>query len=139
MAKRQAKLAIGALIGAGIGYAAGILTAPKSGRETRHDIQKAASKAKSEAERSLKHVHSELDTLIEKGKRQFAAAGSKAQAGFEDALHKAQSAKEKARELLSALHEGEADDKDLQKAVTETKNALSHLKKFVQKPTPKKG
>ena len=52
MAKTGRKLAVGTLIGAGIGYLAGILTAPKSGRETRQDIKDATLKAKTEAERA---------------------------------------------------------------------------------------
>jgi gas vesicle protein len=40
------KLAIGAIIGAAAGIVAGVLTAPKSGKETRDDIKRKASEAK---------------------------------------------------------------------------------------------
>ncbi len=134
MAKqRTGKLAIGAVVAAGIGYAAGILTAPKSGKTARRNIQKATVKAKNEAEAKLKHLHSDLSDVIAQSKRQAKAATIKTKVGLDDALKTAQTAKDKARQLLSAVHEGEADDKDLQKAIDEVKKATLHLKSFVKK------
>lgn len=43
------KLALGAIVGAAVGIAAGILTAPKSGKETRDDIKQKAGDAKRKA------------------------------------------------------------------------------------------
>lgn len=43
------KLALGAIIGAAVGVVAGVLTAPKSGRETRDDIRRKAEKTKDQA------------------------------------------------------------------------------------------
>jgi gas vesicle protein len=45
----KGKFALGALIGAGAGLIAGILTAPKSGKETRADIKAKASDVKAKA------------------------------------------------------------------------------------------
>lgn len=42
----KGKFAIGALIGVAAGFITGILTAPKSGKETRQDIKEASAKAK---------------------------------------------------------------------------------------------
>lgn len=39
---KTSKIAIGAIIGAAAGVVAGVLTAPKSGRETRDDIKRKA-------------------------------------------------------------------------------------------------
>lgn len=139
MRKRDRNVAIGTLIAAGLGYAAGVLTAPKSGKETRKDIQRTAIKAKTEAEKKLKTLHSELSTLITTGKKKAKDAKSTTKTELSEALAKAQAAKEKAREILSAVHEGDAADKDLQKAIKEVNNAIEHLKKYVGKnvPTPK--
>jgi gas vesicle protein len=46
---KSSKIAIGAIVGAGIGIVAGILTAPKSGRETRDDIKRKADDLKGQA------------------------------------------------------------------------------------------
>ena len=48
----------------------------------------------------------------------------------EDAIKKAQESKEKVRLVLSAIHEGDAEDKDLKIAIGQSSNALDHLKKF---------
>lgn len=46
---KTSKLAIGAILGAAVGIAAGILTAPKSGKETRQDIKRKAEEVKDTA------------------------------------------------------------------------------------------
>ena len=129
------KVAVTTLVAAGLGYAVGILTAPKSGKETRKDIQKAALKAKTEAERKLKSLHSELNQMITKAKSQASKAGSKAKKELTTAIDKAQRAAEKARLILSALHEGSAEDKDLKKAIEDMNKAMANLKKFMGKPS----
>lgn len=133
MRKRDRNVAIGTLIAAGIGYAAGVLTAPKSGRETRQDLQKAAIKAKKEAEKNLKALHTELNNLIISGKKHAQKLSEAKKADFEKAMDKAQTAKKKVSEILSSIHEGEAEDKDLQKAVKEVNTAIEHLRIFIEK------
>lgn len=49
MAAQKNKFALGALIGMAAGVVAGLLTAPKSGKQTRSDIRKKAEELKSEA------------------------------------------------------------------------------------------
>ncbi len=133
MAKNTKKWAVGALVAGVVGYIAGILTAPKSGKETRQDIGDAASKAKTEAERKLKQLHSDLDVLIGKGKERAQSLEAQARQKLTVVLDSAQSAKEKARVILSALHEGDADDKDLKRAIDEVKEAIDHLKIYLKK------
>ncbi|GAC1386616.1 MAG: hypothetical protein NVS1B7_3940 [Candidatus Saccharimonadales bacterium] len=129
-------LALGTAFAAAAGYVTGILTAPKSGKETRHEIQSAAMKAKRDAESQLKKLHSELSDAIVSGTNVIKGLKKDAQKDFADALHKAEDAKEKARDLLSALHEGDAHDKDLQKAIDEVKKASEHLKTYLEKKKP---
>lgn len=126
-------VATGALLAAGAGYLAGILTAPKSGKETRQDIAKNASKARVDAEKQLKKMHSELGDLIKDGETASKKAGSKAKDELNTAVDKAKVAKDKAREILSALHDGDADDPNLQKALKEVKLAKSNLAKYLKK------
>lgn len=129
--RRGGSVAKGALIAAGIGYALGILTAPKSGRETRRSLHLAATKAKTEAERNLKKLHSELSTLIAKGRHEASGMTAKAKDEFGAAISKAALTKDKARQLLSAIHEGEADNAELQKIIEEVKSAINHLKTYM--------
>lgn len=133
MAKAKGKLALGGLILAGVGYVAGILTAPKSGKETRKDIKNTAVKAKGEAEKQLKNLHSELGDLVEGGKKQAAKLTATAKKDAHKAVEIGQQARDKAKQVLSALHEGESDDKDLQQAIDEAGKAVNNLKKYVTK------
>ena len=132
------KLAIGTAIAGAAGYLAGILTAPKSGKETRKDIGDAASRAKNEAERKLKSMHSELTKLIDQSKEQVTKMSAEAKKDLSVAIDKAQAAKEKARQILSGFHEGDAGDKDLQAAIKDADQAISHLKNFLSKDASSK-
>lgn len=127
------RLAIGAVVAGAAGYVAGVLTAPKSGRETRDDLKKAAEQGVNEAEKQLKNLHTELGEKVDEAKDQGEKLTGKAEKEFKSAVDKAKDAKEKAREVLSALHEGDADDKDLKKAIADAKHALDHIKDYLKK------
>src|SRR5438105_3930940 len=121
------KIAIGATLAAAAGYLAGILTAPKSGKETRADVKNAAVKAKTEAEKQLKVLHSELSELIVKARAKSGPLKNKTEKELTDIIAVALTAKEKARQVLSAFHEGGAEDKELQSAIKDVNKAVSHL------------
>ena len=130
---KKRTIAIGSLLVAGAGYVAGLLTAPKSGRETRKDIRRTALKAKSDAEHGLKQAHSELNKLLDEASAFAKKSTSKVSGEFEKARAQAEAVRTKTRELLSAVHEGEAEDRDLQKAIDDVKKATGHLKKYIGK------
>src|SRR5690242_13013587 len=88
------KVAIGSTVAAAAGYVAGILTAPKSGKETRKDIKNAADKGWAEAEKELKRLHTELDKVIAQAKVQGAKASGKASQELKVLLEKAKEAKD---------------------------------------------
>lgn len=127
------KLALGAVIAGAVGYVAGVLTAPKSGKETRADIKDGAGRVLAEAERRLKSLHTELASLLVQARSVAESLSGKAKGELEKAMVAGAAVKEKARELLSAAHEGTAEDKDLEKAVKEATKAVEHLKVFLKK------
>ncbi|HET7320567.1 MAG TPA: YtxH domain-containing protein [Candidatus Saccharimonadales bacterium] len=127
------KLAIGAAVAGAAGYVAGLLTAPKSGRETREDIKQAAGQGITEAEKQLKNLHTDLGKAVDEAKNRGEELGGKAQKELKDLADKAKDTKEKVREVLSAIHEGDANDKDLKSAVADAKHALDHLKDYLKK------
>ncbi len=134
MAKNRKGIALGAAaLAAGVGYVAGILTAPKSGKETRKDIQHKAHVAKLEAEKKLKELHSDINTVIDQGKTKAKTAKSTAQNEIHSLIQQAEEAKAKSREVLSAIHEGGAEDADLDKAINSAKNAVNNLKTYLKK------
>lgn len=135
--KSTNKIAIGALIGACVGYIAGVFTAPKSGKENRALLKNKAERTIKNNEQKLKKMITDLDALIKKGNEQAKRTKESTKQGFTKAVDKARKAKQKIRELISAIHEGEAGDKDLSRAVNEGKKAVEHLKKFIRKDANK--
>lgn len=127
------RIAIGSTIAAAAGYLAGLLTAPKSGKETRGDIKAAADRTMAEAEKDLKRLHTELDKVITEAKTRGDTLSTKAQADLAELVEKAKDTKEKAREMLSALHEGDAEDQDLKRAIANANSALDHLRDYLKK------
>lgn len=133
MNKSTKRWAFGAVFAAVAGYIAGILTAPKSGKETRQDIKETAEKGITEAEKQLKKLHTQLAALMNEAKDKATTLQGAAQKELHAVIAKTNTAKEKARELLSASHEGNAEDKDLRKAIDEANKALEHLKSYLKK------
>jgi gas vesicle protein len=127
------KLAVGGAVVAVAGFVAGILTAPKSGKETRSDIKSATNKGVGQAEKELKKLHTDLGKVIDQGKKQGGKLSGKSKKEFDQLVVKAKDAKEKTRDVLSAIHEGDAEDKDLQRAVQDAKAAVAHLKDYLKK------
>ena len=127
------KLALGTIIAGAVGYIAGILTAPKSGKETRKVIKTTVDAGWSEAEKELKKLHTELAAKLEEAKAISLKVTGKAKEEVDSSLNMARDAKEKVREMLSAIHEGDAEDADLQHAIKQANSALSHVKNYLKK------
>ena len=127
------KFAIGAMIAAVAGFLAGILSAPKSGQETRQDIKDVTGKAVAATEKELKGLHTQLNDLIDQAKIKGTELSGKAKQEFDALVDKADISRQKAREVLSGIHEGDADDEDLSKAIKDSKQAIEHLKTYLKK------
>ncbi len=66
----KGKFALGALLGAAIGAASGILLAPKSGKETREDLKKQADKMYGDLEKTGKDAAANMEETVEKVQQQ---------------------------------------------------------------------
>ncbi|MCA9343866.1 YtxH domain-containing protein [Candidatus Saccharibacteria bacterium] len=126
------KFAVGAMLGVVVGLVAGILTAPKSGKETRKDLKDTATKVFAEAEKRLKVLYSELDVLITKGKSKASDLSGRSKEELDKALDVAQKAQVKAKEVISAVRGGETTNPELEKAIKEVTSAKNQLKKYLQ-------
>ena len=127
------KFAIGAALTALAGYVAGILTAPKSGKETREDVKSKAVETYTTAEKELKKLHTELNDVIAEGVDRLGALRGKSEKSLDEAVLRGKQAKEKAREILSGLHDGDVEDKDLKKAIAEATKAVENLRNYLKK------
>lgn len=61
--KKGVNIAIGAITGAAIGVVAGILTAPKSGKETRGDLKSKATKATDRIQDSTRKLKKKFEKV----------------------------------------------------------------------------
>lgn len=129
---KTGKLAVGALIGGLVGYVTGIMTAPKSGKQTREDIVGKAESVKEGAEGQLQDVLDELNGTIDKVKAKSLALSSKARTEYDETLVKAKDAQNKASQVLKAVKAGEASDPELNKAVKQARLAAKNLAKYLK-------
>lgn len=127
------KFAIGAAIAAAAGYVAGVLTAPKAGKDTRQSIKDNAAKGVSEAEKQLQHVQDELKSVLDDASEKGSKLSKKAKEELEDLVGKAGDAKDKTTEVMKALKSGDAEDKELQRALRDAKTAVKHLRTYLSK------
>jgi len=133
MGKIAKRLAIGAAVAGAAGYLAGLLTAPKSGKETRAELKQSGAASMSEVEKQLKLLHTELGKLVDETKDTSNDMSDKAQKEFKKLIDSAKDSKEKLREVISAIHEGEAADKDLNDALSDAQHAIEHIKDYLKK------
>ena len=106
------KLAIGAAIAAAAGYVAGLLTAPKSGKETREDIKKKAGEVKGSAERKLKDAHKELGKISDDIKAKGKDLQGKAKDEIDELGKKADELKEQIKSAITSIKSGDDDNDD---------------------------
>lgn len=111
MAKGK-KFGIGVLIGAAVGVVAGLLTAPKSGKETRQDIKNKAHEVKGSAERKLKDAHKELGKLSEDLAKKASSLKGQAQTELTELREKADELKSKIKAAITSIKSGDDDSDD---------------------------
>ena len=126
------KIAVGAALAGAAGYVAGVLSAPKEGKKTRRELKKTAEQSVSDVEKQLKQLHNELGDLMSKV-ADHKDTGKDVHKKVDGAIKAANSTKDKLKVVLSSIHEGEASDKDLRKALEDASRSLAHLKKFIKK------
>lgn len=126
------KIAIGAALAGVGGYLAGILTAPKSGKETRSDIARKAGEVKAGSLDQLERTHKELAATLKEAQGKTMALGSQARDEFNEAVIRAKDAQNKTAAVIKAVKKGGADDPELNKAVKQGKQAIKNLGKFLR-------
>lgn len=136
MAKGK-KFGLGIVIGAVAGAVAALLTAPKSGKETREDLKKKADEVRGSAERKLKDAHKELNKLADEAKVKAKDLKGKAKDEMDGYGKKAEELRERVKGAITSIKSGDDDNdeatvdqllKDLNalknKIATKAKNAV---------------
>lgn len=111
MAKGK-KFGLGIVIGAAVGVVAGLLTAPKSGKETRQDIKNKAHEVKGSAERKLKDAHKELARLSEDLAKKAQVLKGQAKTELNDLGTKAEELKAQIKAAITSIKSGDDDSDD---------------------------
>lgn len=133
MSEKSKKLAVGAVVGAAAGFVAGILMAPKSGKETRADLKKGAKEAVKATDQQLKKLQSELNDLVDKAESKLSKITDSAKAEAVKALENAKKVRSQSASVVAAMKSGNSSDEDLDLAVKNAKNAVDSLKKYFSK------
>jgi len=123
-------VAIGAAIAGAVGYIVGVLTAPKSGKETRDDIARKSGEVKDSLLNELSDRQDELAALLARVKGETIVLSGKARAEFNEAVARAKDAQGKLKVAILAVKAGEADDPELNKAIKQAKAAAKNLNKY---------
>ncbi len=108
MAKGK-KFGLGILIGTVVGVVAGLLTAPKSGKETRKDIKNKAKEVKGIAERKLKEAYKELGVLAAEAGVQADKLKGKAKDEWAELAKKAELLKGQVKAAITSIKSGDDD------------------------------
>jgi gas vesicle protein len=132
---KNSKYVKGGIIGVIVGAISGLLFAPKSGKETREDIKEVANKAAREAEKKLKELHADMTEktamLGEKAKEVKGMASEE----LNELAKRAEIAKIKLGELITAVRDGQLDEVDYKNTTDKTSKLSQEIKK---KLSPKK-
>jgi gas vesicle protein len=122
-----------AALGAGIGYLAGLLTAKQSGKQTRKDIINSSKEAKAKAEATVNDLYDELAKTIKQAEAKIDQGKLSVQHNLSVAAVQAKRVRLQTKEILTAIKNGDADDKNLHDSIENTKAALKNLKSYLNK------
>jgi len=126
-------IVVGVAVGLIAGYVAGILTAPKSGKETRQDIKDTGDKAVQLAQSKLQTIQAQVSELIDIAKGRAKNLTARGKQELDDLIANAKESQHKAKAILTAVKDGDADDPELRKAVEHASEAKNSLANFLKK------
>jgi|GEM_PF-81980 len=133
------KFAVGALIGAAVGAVAALLTAPKSGKETREDIKNKATEMSHEAMRQLRKLEGELNKRISDAKRVAHKYEGQARQEVDALISKAEKMKDQALKLMDDVKkdaQNQVDDKflaDVRRVIDDLEELKNHTSDRLKK------
>ena len=123
---------LGLAVGLVTGYVAGVLTAPKSGKETRQDIKDATDRAVKLAQEKVQVLQGQISDLVDIAKSKAQTLGARGKKELDVLVENAKDAQYKAKAVLAAAKDGEADDPELRRAVESANDAKDALANFLK-------
>lgn len=134
MGKKDTTIGVvaGVAFGLAAGYLAGILTAPKSGAETRQDIKDASDRAIKMASERVHMLQAQISELVDQARARAKNLGARGKQELDVLVENAKDAQGKAKALLQAAKDGEADDPELNQAIARANEAKEHLANYLK-------
>ncbi len=126
------KLVVGMFIAGLAGFAAGVLTAPKSGSETRQDIKRTANRVVADLQERIENLREDIDDLIIIATDKSYELKGRAKNQLDDAIEKAKDARTKASTVAKAVKNGEAEEPELNRAIKQLSDAKKNLTKYLK-------
>ena len=114
------------------GYLAGLLTAKQSGELTRRDIVNTSKKLQSEAKTTISNLSQDLNNILNEAEAKIKEGNLSARNSLYRATKRADKVKSQSKEILTAISKGDADNKDLRRAISNLKLAISDLKDYLK-------
>jgi gas vesicle protein len=141
--KSGGKFILGAALGAAVGAVAALLTAPKSGKETREDIKTKATEMSHEAMRQLRKLEGELNKRISDAKRLVGKLEGDARTEVEALITRAERTRDRAMKMAEDIKNDtkkQLDEKfmdDAKGILTDLQDVKERISERVKKETKK--
>jgi gas vesicle protein len=131
MNKDVKNVGIALIAGLAAGYALGVLTAPKSGKETRSDIKDAGAKAYKIAEARLKNTYEDLSEVIANASEQAKKLNKKGREELDVLLAAAHDAQGRVKQLITSVRRGDVTEEQFDDTVVAAQVAKEELQDFI--------
>jgi gas vesicle protein len=131
MNKDVKNVGIALIAGLAAGYALGVLTAPKSGKETRSDIKDAGAKAYKIAEARLKNTYEDLSEVIANAGEQAKKLNKKGREELDVLLAAAHDAQGRVKQLITSVRKGDVTEELFEDTVVAAQVAKDELQDFI--------
>ena len=120
------------VLGAGLGYLAGLLTAKKPGEQTRKDIIDSSKEVQAKTETAIEELYSKLTEMIKQAEAEIDKNKLSVQHNLYNAATKANKVKSQTKEILTAVKKGDTTNTDLDKSIDNVKAAIENLKNYLK-------
>ena len=131
MKKNSRNIIVGAILVGAASYVAGILTAPKKGKETREDIRHASVNFKISLEKALKKLYTDSSRQLERALNVNQNLTAQTKKELDLLISSVKHAKDKIKVYLTSLRDGEIEEEEITLLLTDGRDNTERLKFFV--------
>ena len=131
MKKNSRNIVVGAILVGAASYLAGILTAPKKGKETREDIRHASVNFKISLEKSLKKLYADSSKQLDRALNVKQDLTRQTKKELDLLIASVRHAKDKIKVYLTALRDGDIEEEEITLLLSDGRDNTERLKYFV--------